>query len=107
MFVQSVHAFYRRFEPDTSRPFTQILLLAVVPSFAAVMSFQYLNKPAIFVLPSIFIPFYTALTTSIILYRLSPWHPLLLRETERAETYIRGPVLDVDIDTTFYRSRGF
>lgn len=76
MFLQSVHAFYRRFEPDTSRPFTQTLLLVVVPSFPAVMSLQYLNKPAILVLPSIFVLFYTALTTSIILYRLSPWHPL-------------------------------
>ncbi|KAL5498826.1 hypothetical protein ACEPAH_2181 [Sanghuangporus vaninii] len=71
-----VHAIYRRYEPDTSVPFVQTILLIAIPSLpAAVFLRHFETSPGLAVLTALAL-FYVTLITSIVLYRLSPWHPL-------------------------------
>ncbi|KAL5534887.1 hypothetical protein ACEPAF_2977 [Sanghuangporus sanghuang] len=72
----AVHAIYRHLELDTSARFAQVLLLVVAPSFPAAVSLQHFEVSPAFAVLAMFALFYLSLTASVILYRLSPWHPL-------------------------------
>ena len=72
---QFVHGVYKRYEPDTSSPFIQFILLVAVPSIPAACFLPHYTSTAIAILVA-YASFYVSLLTSIVLYRISPWHPL-------------------------------
>ncbi|KAL5514477.1 hypothetical protein ACEPAG_2565 [Sanghuangporus baumii] len=72
----AVHAFYRKYEPDASALVTQLILLVAVPSIPAVSFLRHFQDSLGLGILVAFTIFYFSLVTSIILYRLSPWHPL-------------------------------
>ncbi|EJD00159.1 high nitrogen upregulated cytochrome P450 monooxygenase 2 [Fomitiporia mediterranea MF3/22] len=73
----TVHAIYKRFEPDLSHLFVQFILLVVIPSLPAACFLPHFQQDsAILAVLSAFALFYFSLVTSIVIYRLSPWHPL-------------------------------
>ncbi|KAH8108260.1 high nitrogen upregulated cytochrome P450 monooxygenase 2 [Phellopilus nigrolimitatus] len=59
-----VHAIYKRYDIDTRHLFVNILLLISCPYSSCALLHHF------------FVLFYLALATSIVVYRLSPWHPL-------------------------------
>ncbi|CAK5277250.1 unnamed protein product [Mycena citricolor] len=63
------HIFFRHFEPKTAH----YPLLAILIQPAIILSFHTLSASAVLTAYATFIG---ALTLSIVLYRLSPWHPL-------------------------------
>ena len=70
-----VHRIYNRYEVDPSRLVLTALLLGLVPSLCAFL----LNALFGSLLPALavsFVAFYAALISSVVLYRLSPVHPL-------------------------------
>ncbi len=67
-----VHLIFKRYEPH--RVAVHALLLLAVPSFLSVLLLD--RMPAIKALSASFLMFWTALVSSVALYRLSPWHPL-------------------------------
>ncbi|KAI5120968.1 hypothetical protein M0805_006640 [Coniferiporia weirii] len=72
----ATHAFYNRFEPNPSkRPFTTFLLLIASPSLVTTFLYPYFSSPFITLCIS-FSLFYAILLSSIVLYRISPFHPL-------------------------------
>ncbi|KAH8106578.1 high nitrogen upregulated cytochrome P450 monooxygenase 2 [Phellopilus nigrolimitatus] len=71
-----VHAIYKRYDIDTRHLFVNILLLVVAPTLPAFFYISHFPKSALLACLSSFALFYLALATSIVVYRLSPWHPL-------------------------------
>ncbi|OCB86513.1 high nitrogen upregulated cytochrome P450 monooxygenase 2 [Sanghuangporus baumii] len=72
----AVHAIYRRYEPDTSLPFVQIILLIATPSLPAAVFLRHFETSRGLAVLTAFALFYVTLIASIVFYRLSPWHPL-------------------------------
>ncbi|EJD01469.1 cytochrome P450 [Fomitiporia mediterranea MF3/22] len=70
-----VHAIYKRYEIDPSRPVVTSLLLGGVPSICAFLLKAHLGS-MIYAVPIACTVFYTTLITSVVLYRISPFHPL-------------------------------
>lgn len=67
-----MHLVFKRYEPH--RAAVHALLLLAVPAF---LSGLFLDRwPAIKALSATYSVFWTTLSFSIALYRLSPWHPL-------------------------------
>ncbi|KAI0756346.1 high nitrogen upregulated cytochrome P450 monooxygenase 2 [Daedaleopsis nitida] len=67
-----VHLVFKRYEPR--RVPVHVVLLLAVPSFLSVLLVD--RWPAIKALSVTFSVFWTALVSSVALYRLAPWHPL-------------------------------
>ncbi|EJD01468.1 cytochrome P450 [Fomitiporia mediterranea MF3/22] len=70
-----VHAIYKRYEINPSRSIVTFLLLGGVPSICAFLLKAHIGS-VIYAVPIAFAVFYTTLTTSVVLYRISPFHPL-------------------------------
>ena len=75
-FLESVHAVYKQYEPDASLLLVHFLLLVAVPSLPAFCFLPHFNGGVKLSILAAFSLFYFTLATSIVLYRLSPWHPL-------------------------------
>ncbi|KAH8115859.1 high nitrogen upregulated cytochrome P450 monooxygenase 2 [Phellopilus nigrolimitatus] len=71
-----VHAIYKRYELDTRHILANSILLVSVPAVPALFFTGHFPESVFLALSSSFILFYFALATSIVVYRLSPWHPL-------------------------------
>lgn len=75
LLVQLTHALYNRYEFDSVKVLPHLLLLFVLPLLPGLFMAQHtasLLRAHIFS----YLIFYTTLFTSIIVYRLSPLHPL-------------------------------
>ncbi|EJD01754.1 high nitrogen upregulated cytochrome P450 monooxygenase 1 [Fomitiporia mediterranea MF3/22] len=69
-----VYFVYKKFEIHPSSPYSTIFLLFDVPLASSLFLFQYYS--AGFAVLAGFSVFYSTLLSSIVLYRISPWHPL-------------------------------
>lgn len=74
--LQFTHTIYKRYETDASRLLIHLILLVVIPTFPAACFVSHFPESTHLALLASFSLFYVTLFTSIILYRLSPWHPL-------------------------------
>ena len=72
-FLQLVHLIFK--QTETRRPSSLFFLLLAIP---ACLSFLYLPhaSSAILAAVKVFSLFWSTLVTSILVYRISPWHPL-------------------------------
>lgn len=72
-FLQLVHLIFKHSE--TRRPFWLLILLLAIP---ACLTFLYLPHASSTILAAVkvFSLFWSTLVTSILVYRVSPWHPL-------------------------------
>ena len=70
-----MHAVYRRFEVDPGRTLLTSLLLLGIPS-ASTYLFSTIHTPLVEAAFISFSVFYAALISSVVLYRISPFHPL-------------------------------
>lgn len=70
-----MHRIYKRYEIDPSRYYITALLTVVTPTVPTVFLKDHLPSLLLSIIASVTI-FYTSLFSSIVAYRLSPWHPL-------------------------------
>ncbi|KAH8108748.1 high nitrogen upregulated cytochrome P450 monooxygenase 2 [Phellopilus nigrolimitatus] len=70
-----IHAVYKRYEINALHLFANFLLLVFAPALPALFFVEHFESVFVARLSS-FALFYSALATSIVVYRLSPWHPL-------------------------------
>ncbi|KAH8107519.1 high nitrogen upregulated cytochrome P450 monooxygenase 2 [Phellopilus nigrolimitatus] len=71
-----VHAVYKRYEINALDILANFLLLVFAPALPALFFIEHFSESLFLAFLSAFALFYSALATSIVVYRLSPWHPL-------------------------------
>ena len=71
---QIVHLIFKRTE--TRHPFWLFVLLFAIPACLTLLYVSRAQGSAILATVKVFTLFWSTLTTSILVYRVSPWHPL-------------------------------
>ena len=73
---QAAHALYKRYEPRATLIHVHFLLLAVLPGYISTTFGPYFSDAPWRGIALAFSVYYATLISSIVIYRLSPWHPL-------------------------------
>ena len=71
--LQLVHLIFKRTE--TRRPYWLFILLLAIPSYLTILYLPHAGS-TILAAVKVFSLFWSTLVTSILVYRVSPWHPL-------------------------------
>ena len=71
---QIVHLIFKRTE--TRHPFWVFVLLFAIPACLTLLYMPHAQRSTILATVKVFTLFWSTLTTSILVYRVSPWHPL-------------------------------
>lgn len=71
-----MHVIYKNIEPDATRLLLHAFCLLLVPTIPAFLTISSLSGSPLLAYISSFALFHIFLIASIVLYRLSPWHPL-------------------------------
>lgn len=74
--LQAVHAVYKKAEPDARKLFLHLVCLVLIPIMPGFYILSHSFNHILIALAFSFTIFHVTLLSSIVAYRLSPWHPL-------------------------------